>query len=286
MIKCIVCDMDGTLIKPDDTLEENTLKALKHYINEGIEFIIATGRDINMVVDFLAMYDIHCDCILNNGAQYYRKDGSSDFYPMIPEAFIEIATILDHYGYLLAIHTDHGMYSLCDADDFWDYHMKLLNKMPREFFVEKTFTVRERYLRTFHYARTPEDIIHNGVHPLKIDARHMGDYSIEGVRKQLNIPHLDISSSFEDNIEITSDTSNKGILLEKVVEQKGYSKDEVAVFGDGENDAAMLEYFTYSFAPANAGKHAKKAAKYQLKTTDQQGCVYEGIRILEDLKLL
>ena len=56
MIKCIVCDLDGTLIKSDDTLEEKTFHTLKECIDNGIEFIIATGRDINMVVDFLDRY--------------------------------------------------------------------------------------------------------------------------------------------------------------------------------------------------------------------------------------
>ena len=53
MIKCIVCDLDGTLIKHDDTIEEETFQKLKYYIDQGIEFIIATGRDINMVIDLL-----------------------------------------------------------------------------------------------------------------------------------------------------------------------------------------------------------------------------------------
>ena len=53
MIKCIVCDLDGTLMKKDDTIEERTYQILKKCIENGIEFIIATGRDINMVIDFL-----------------------------------------------------------------------------------------------------------------------------------------------------------------------------------------------------------------------------------------
>ena len=33
MIKCIVCDLDGTLIKTDDTIEEKTLVTLKNYLS-------------------------------------------------------------------------------------------------------------------------------------------------------------------------------------------------------------------------------------------------------------
>jgi len=289
MIKCIVCDLDGTLIRKDDTIEEETYKALKKCIDKGIEFIIATGRDINMVIDFLEKYQLKCDLILNNGAQYRNKDNSiNQIYPMDNDSFIRITKILHNYGYLLAIHTNQGKYSLVDKEEFWDYHMKLLLKSFKygDDIPKKTFTTREGYLRDFHYEKTPEDIINKGIKVLKIDARHLGDSSISNVKNQLHDDHLDISSSYDDNIEITSKQSNKGILLEKVVLDKGYKIDEVAVFGDGENDSYMLEKFTYSFAPKEANQSAKKAAKYKLEKTCDTGAVLEGIHILEELQLL
>ena len=289
MIKCIVCDLDGTLMVPNDTIETTAYEALNKCIQNGVEFVIATGRDINMVVDFMAEYHFDCDLILNNGAQYRNLSGSvNEIYPMSDEAFIKIATILNHYGYLLAIHTNQGKYSLHDTEDFWDYHMQLLKKhLPEGIELpKKTFTTREGYLRDFHYAPTPEAVLADGAKVLKIDARHKDAYSIQGVRSQLNIDGLDISSSFDDNIEITSNQSNKGMLLLSVLKRKGYGIDEVAVFGDGENDCAMLEAFKYSFAPANASEMAKKAATYTLSKTNIEGAVGEGIALLKEMNLI
>lgn len=288
MIKCIVCDLDGTLIKKDDTIEEKTHRLLKEYIDQGVEFVIATGRDINMVIDFMDKYDLDCDLVLNNGAQYCNRQMTfNELYPMNNEAFIKIATILNDYGYLLAIHTNQGKYSLHSQEDFWDYHMGLLYKshgttqLPK-----KTFTTREGYLRDFHYARTPQEIIEKGIQVLKIDARHKDGSSVRGVKAKLNNPYLDISSSYEDNIEITSYQSNKGLLLDKVLKEKGYSIDEVAVFGDGENDKHMLKHFPYSFAPSNASIQAKEAAHYVLESDFDQGAVYEGLIKLKEMNLL
>ncbi len=287
MIKCIVCDLDGTLIKSDDTLEEKTFHTLKGCIDNGIEFIIATGRDINMVVDFLDRYHFNCDLILNNGAQYCNRNQTiNEIYPMDNQAFINVASILNDHGYLLAIHTNQGKYSLVDSDEFWDYHMKLLLHSYGSPLPQKTFTTREGYLRDFHYEKEPKDIIDKGLQVLKIDARHLDAYSVKGVKEQLNNDALDISSSYEDNIEITSYLSNKGKLLEKVILEKGYKKDEIAVFGDGENDSYMLKSFHYSFAPKNAGNAAKNAATYNLSLTSEEGAVYEGIEILKDLHLI
>lgn len=290
MIKCIVCDLDGTLITKEDKIEETTYQALKECMDKGIEFIIATGRDINMVVDFLEDYQLDCDLVLNNGTQYCnKKQKINDIYPMEDHSFVKIAKILNDYGYLLAIHTNQGKYSLHDTEDFWDYHMKLLKaslSYEGEPLPKKTFTTREGYLRDFHYARTPEEIVEKGIKVLKIDARHIDGSSVVGVKKTLNIPYLDYSSSFDDNIEITSSSSNKGLLLEKVVKEKGYNLDEVAVFGDGENDSYMLELFPYSFAPSTSSTGAVKAAKYNLTKDCTNGAVKEGIDILKELKLI
>ena len=204
------------------------------------------------------------------------------------EAFKKIAYILSSYGYLLAIHTDHGKYSFVSQEEFWNYHYKLLlaSSDYQEPLPQKTFTTKEGYLRDFHYAKDADEIIRQGIKVLKIDARHLDAYSIQGVKQQLNIEGLNISSSFEDNIEITSSQTNKGKLLEKIVKEKGYNYDEVAVFGDGENDKDMLSLFPYSFAPANASNSAKMAAKYQLSSTCENGAVYEGIEILKKKGIL
>ena len=151
---------------------------------------------------------------------------------------------------------------------------------------KKTFTTREGYLRDFHYARTPQEIIEKGIQVLKIDARHKDGSSVRGVKAKLNNPYLDISSSYEDNIEITSYQSNKGLLLDKVLKEKGYSIDEVAVFGDGENDKHMLKHFPYSFAPSNASIQAKEAAHYVLESDFDQRAVYEGLIKLKEMNLL
>ena len=291
MIRCIVCDLDGTLIRHDDTMEEKTLSLLKECIDNGVEFIIATGRDIHMVRRFMKGMNLNCDLILNNGTQYRNLEGTfNEIHPMNNESFIKVATILKEYNYLLAIHTNQGKYSFHDKEDFWKYHVELLTNgfhysTSEEELPDKTFTTRA-YLEDLHYASTPADVLNDGAKVLKIDARYSGETSVDGVKALLDDENLDISSSYDDNIEITTKEYNKGIMLRKVILQKGYKEDEVATFGDGLNDVDMLESFKYSFAPDNAGEAAKKAATYNLTLTAHDGAVGEGIEMLKKMKLL
>lgn len=289
MIKCIVSDLDGTLISLDDTIEKTTYKTLQKYMAQGVEFIIATGRDINMVVDFLEAYHLDCDLILNNGTQYCNRNQMiNEIYPMDAESFIQIATILHDYGYHLAIHTNQGKYSFIDKERFWEYHMQLLLQGKEENVIlpKKTFTTREGYLRDFHYVRDAKEIVEQNIQVLKIDARHLNRELVKGIKEQLTIKNLDFSSSFEENIEITSNSTNKGKLLEKVIKNKGYQLEEVAVFGDGENDCSMLSRFPYSFAPNNACSSAKNSATYILHKAAKEGAVLEGLEMLRTMQLL
>ena len=293
MIKCIICDLDGTLVTSSDTIEEHTLERLKEAIDSGVEFVIATGRDINMVVDVLDRFDIECTLILNNGTQIRNRSGSfNEMHPMDDDAFIKISTILNDHHYLQAIHTTDGMYSLHSANGFWDYHIKLILNGKRDHWKkeedlpDKTFFRKDKYLRTFHFAKTPQDVLNAGVKVMKIDARHLGGKEVEEVQKLLNIDHLAYSSSFGENIEITSDTYNKGKMIQEYIHSKGYKDDEIAVFGDGENDVEMLGMFHHSFAPINSCDSAKEKATYNLTKSDITGAVGEGIDLLKEMHLL
>lgn len=289
VIRCVVCDLDGTLIKKDDTIEEETLFWLKTGLSQHLELILATGRSWHMVKPILEQYALHADLILNNGAEYRNWQTKEVRYiPMETQAFCQVSRLLNAHGYLLAIHTDHGLYSFHEKDAFWRYHEQLLSQSlaPGEVLPRKTFTIKEKYLRHFHTIQDPQELLTRGVQPLKIDARHLHVRSLSGVRDALRIPHLNLSSSFEDNIEITSDHSDKASLLQEVIKKKGYVIEEVAVFGDGENDCSMLAAFPYSFAPANASQKAKSCARYVLSKTNEEGAVKEGLALLENEGIL
>lgn len=292
MIKLIVSDLDGTLLKKDDTVEPKTLALLKNKMEQGVIFIMATGRDYNMVVDVMAENDLYSDMILNNGTEYRNLDGTIDeMHFMDDESLKEIVSILHQYDYHVSIHTNNGKYGLLDPEEYYQRHCKMLiqnnhvNSMDE--LPQKTFTTRNGFLRNYHHVTSIEEMLASGIRALKIDARHMDIKQVRGVKEiTQKIPYLDISSSFEDNIEITTNTYNKASMIKKIMAEHNIKDDEVAIFGDGLNDACMLEPFQYSFVPANAVPGAKAVANYHLKKTADEGAVKEGIELLEQLQLI
>ena len=76
MIKLFASDMDGTLLNEKHVISKENAHAVKQLQAAGIEFIIATGRDYNMVRFLLDPHDIQCRVIGLNGATVYDVDGT------------------------------------------------------------------------------------------------------------------------------------------------------------------------------------------------------------------
>lgn len=74
------------------------------------------------------------------------------------------------------------------------------------------------------------------------------------------IPTISYLSSFEDNVEVTNENAQKGLILQQVAQLKKIDKKDIAVLGDGMNDFTLFQLFPYSFAPKNADDTIKSLA--------------------------
>lgn len=292
MIKLIVCDVDGTILDKFNQFDQNDLKKIHEKIDKGVSFMYASGRDFNMMSKVFQRSDIYGEMIINNGTQFRNFEGTiNECHPMKEEAFRKMIEILTKYNYHISIHTTQGKYILVDYDTYWNWHVELL-KADRKVdsiddLPDATFFRREGYLNDCTSVQSLDEIYAQGALPLKVDARHLNPKEAKGVYERLSvIPHLNISSSYEDNIEITCDDFDKGIMLKKVLKDMNIRIDEVATFGDGLNDVCMLEDFPYSFVPANGHALAKQKAAFTLIHSGGKGAVKEGIEILEKLGLI
>ncbi len=292
MIKLIVSDVDGTLVDQFNNLDQESYDMIHKLMDQGIEFIYASGRDMNMMLRLCDLSHIYSELILNNGTQFRSYDGQINIYhEMNEESFRRVIKILQENHYHISIHTTKGKYILIDYEKYWNWHVELLKKARHIKDINElpyaTFFRKELFLRDCTSVDSIDDIYQQGALPLKIDARHIDINEAKGTANLLKeIPHLSISLSYEDNIEITCGYFNKGTMLKEVLKNKDLSIDEVVTFGDGSNDICMLEGFPYSFAPKNASALAKAKASFTLSKSVGEGAVKEGLEILEKLHLI
>src|SRR5699024_8348708 len=79
LIKCIVSDMDGTLLNGRHTVSEETVQLIKDAQNSGIEFLVATGRAYNEARYVLDQVNIKCPAICVNGGEIRDENGNIEF---------------------------------------------------------------------------------------------------------------------------------------------------------------------------------------------------------------
>lgn len=112
----------------------------------------------------------------------------------------------------------------------------------------------------------------------------------EGVRREVEAfvaEHADtiVNASFDGSLfELTDARVNKGEAVAWLASYLGLGEEEVAVYGDGGNDLAMLRRFSHAYAPRNASAGAQEAAgavigrcalhavpRHMLKTVRREG---------------
>ena len=72
-----------------------------------------------------------------------------------------------------------------------------------------------------------------------------------------------MNASFDgDLFELTDARVNKGEAVAWLAGHLGIAESDVAVYGDGGNDLAMLERFSHAYAPKGASEAAKLAASH------------------------
>ena len=69
MIKVIASDMDGTLLGLDHKVAPRTLEAIHMAQEQGIRFMIATGRNFRSAMEELEELDLECDYLVGSGAE-------------------------------------------------------------------------------------------------------------------------------------------------------------------------------------------------------------------------
>ncbi len=279
MIKLFAFDLDGTLLTEDHQIDKETLKEIKSHDN--IKYIIATGRNYALVEDIVDTYDLDCDLILNNGHEFLSKDKKEHItYAFSDEKLKQICEILIKYNFHSSLTSANGnKYTFTELEEYYSEHLRMssvVRKKDISELITSTLFTREAYLKNTVTLNTIEEV--KSLEILKIDAKNLDKEANEKAMQELRkIEEISLSTSYEAYVEICDSRMNKGKLLLQVAEKYGIEADEIAAFGDSDNDIELLSVVPHSFAMANGKDALKKSAKYITDSNDNQG-VLKGIK--------
>ena len=96
------------------------------------------------------------------------------------------------------------------------------------------------------------------------------------------LEHVKVVRWHDHSCDIFPNTGSKAVGIHAVLEAKGLTKDNIMVFGDGNNDLEMFQFAGYAVAMGNAVAELKEHADYITKDILEDGIFFA----LQDLGII
>lgn len=252
----LVFDMDETLLSPDKTISSANRAALEHLRQLDIGFTIATGRSPFMVGRYIDELTIPLPVIACNGGIISGTDLKTVIWenPIRKDLQKHVLEYLSQADADIVAYTSQMVY----------YSE---NSVRIEAFRKYNTTVPEHRrapLKPFTrdvLAGDSEDFI-------KILLFYPTTAQEEYLRA---LPGLEVLSSGENFLDIMQEGSTKGNAVSALAQYLGLPIENVAVFGDNENDISMFRSGALSVAMGNSRDFVKAEARYVTSSNTESG---------------
>ena len=240
--KILFLDIDGTILRPDDTIEDSTKTAIIEMKRQEIEVVLATGRPLHEISELAEELQI-ASFIGYNGALGIYEGETIFAEPMQPE----------DVKYILDVAAAHGHEVVCYTHEK-NYLTSLESESVQAFL--KQFHLRQNAIFT-------EGVIEKILGMTVITAGKNGD-SLYEFKNGIHFSQVNVEG-MQHCHDVIRDHVNKGIGVEFLLKKLRIKREESIAFGDGVNDREMLESAGEGFAMGNAHPDLFQYAKH--KTT-------------------
>lgn len=289
-IKLIAMDMDGTLLKSDNTISDRTKHALIRAQKQGVRLVLASGRSYRKLMEYakeLEMDRYGGYLIEVNGIALYdlARDQREVFTRITKEQGIHIFNVLKPMELEIQALMDDGLYDYIPASMMEEKRAyRKRHHMGDDYpWTAGAFTFvndnRKGYPRQFSFSSGEE--LQEEVN--KFAACHHEDVLqkwIPAIKEQLENDFW-IGLTSPCWLEIMPKGITKGSALTALATELGISMDEVMAFGDGENDIEMLTAVKYGIVMENALANVKKVAYTICDDNNHDGIA----KVVEDMIL-
>lgn len=253
MIKLVLTDLDDTLIAhglPRAT--DHAIAGIQAMVNAGLHFGPVSGRIPN---DMGWMFDHHKECYATgaycNGQMVYIDGELVHAEPLDGGELNRLASVLAQ--------TDAGILTMFDV---WHGDIKTAGYVvtPDDAHAAR---MRERFgdWRRVSWLDEPTYLKAN-IHVVGTREDHTRTRDM--LREEF--PNMDFvfPSNFAPLLDISPHGWSKGSAVGVLARELGITLDEVATFGDSENDLSMIEAVPNAVAVSNADEQIKAVARWEI----------------------
>ena len=263
MIRLIVTDLDGTLLRDDKSLSPANRQALERAAAQGAQVVIATGRFYEGIPVELRDLPFLRYFILMNGAKAYDRAEDKVLY----RAELDMAAAERVFDLLEPL------------DASMDCYQNDRGLIDRKYYGRLDYYIPDLEARKLaRRTRTPldnfrEEIRTGGktVQKIQIYTPHLE--LRPKVMEMLNreLPQLVLSISMPYNLEVNAPGATKGEALLALCRALSVDPAETVAFGDGTNDRTMLRCAGVGVAMANAAPETRAEADLVAPSNQEDG---------------
>lgn len=269
--KLIVTDMDGTVLGGDHKITEENMRALKEADERGVKVVFATGRFHDSAKEHVTFLEEVMPIVSSNGAIIKHPITNEVLYcnSIDKDISLKIVETLDNLDLSYQIYTDNEILQKYKTEE---------EKIKMQDFIKNTFSDKTEIVFKKDLKKDIKD--------LNILKFNVVDFErpllMKEARKEVEkIEGLEVTSSWNDNVEIMNAGSSKGSAVKFLCELLNIDKEEIIAFGDNYNDISMLEYVGMGVAMGNAEEDVKKIASYITESNTESGVA----KAIDDLVL-
>jgi len=248
-IKLVASDLDGTLLRPDETVSERTRDAIAAVRRAGITLVLVTGRPPRSLASIAARIGVGGIAICANGAVVWDLDAATmvDSAPLAAELAAGLVRGLRQAipGALFAVELERGFGREAGWTD---------GALP------PATRVADREAADAPEEADAPELVTGPV--VKLLLRHptlpfaeVASRAREAVGEQAMVTWAGTRI-----VEISAAGVTKAWALQRLCARLGVDRGEVLAMGDMENDLAMLAWAGHSVAVANAQQNVLDAA--------------------------
>ncbi|MDP3487898.1 MAG: Cof-type HAD-IIB family hydrolase [Bacillota bacterium] len=253
-IKLIALDLDDTLLLPDRTISEQSVKALAAARQQGVMVVLATGRMFRAAVPFAQQLQLDLPLIAYQGA-LIKTTETREVLRAVELTAVQCHPVLE---FLAEKHIHANLYI---DDELYIAEMNEVAARYASFSQVPVHVVGE--LTSFEFKHATK-IVAIG-NPL-----HLHE-NIEPQAKERFGSSLTINTSRPHFLEFGHPQATKSSALAFLGKRLGIAREEMLAIGDGANDLDMIEYAGIGVAMGNADDRLKAVADYITTSNVEEG---------------
>jgi HAD-superfamily hydrolase, subfamily IIB len=232
-IKAVISDLDGTLLNSEHTLSEYSKSVVKALSEQGVHFMIATGRHHMDASKIREKLGVDAYLITANGATVANKEGE-----LIFQATIRPEVVKD----ILDIPVEKGVFKNIYQGEHW--------------LMEESDKIFDTYYQEGDFQYTLCRFVERIEHPTnKVFFTAFDHNKLISIADQIIKTHgdeVEVTFSMPECLEIMPKGVNKGAAILETIKHFDIVADEVIAFGDGLNDLEMLQVVGKGYLMGNA----------------------------------